>query len=337
MPGLHPLPVHKPPSGGFFLCGPVSSRRCRAFATRHTAAMNPPNGTSGPPHPLQGARILSIALNLPGPAALARCRDWGARCAKLEPPPPEGRISADPMAIYCPPAYAELHAGIRMLHADLKSLAGQEVLHRELSSTDVLITSFRPSALRRLGLDWQALHARHPALSLVRIVGAPGSAAEAPGHDLTYQAEAGLLPHGTALPPTLHADMAGALMAGEAVLRALLQQQATGEGSEHEVALSAAAQWLALPRTWGLTQASGDVGGAHAGYRVYACIDGRVAVAALEPHFMARLCAAVGLEASADPRAEPTHTALERFFQQRRRADLDVWARAEDVPLHTME
>ncbi len=299
--------------------------------------MSPHSGTTGATHALQSARILSIALNLPGPAALARCRDWGARCAKLEPPAPEGRQSADPMAIYCPQAYAELHAGIRILHADLKSPAGQEVLHQELSSTDVLITSFRPSALRRLGLDWPTLQARHPTLSLVRIVGAPGSAAEEPGHDLTYQAEAGLLPHGTALPPTLHADMAGALMAGEAVLRALLQRQATGEGSEHEVALSGAAQWLALPRTWGLTQASGDVGGAHAGYRVYACADGRVAVAALEPHFMARLCTALGLEARSDPRAKPTHAALADFFRQRHRADLDAWAQAEDVPLHTLE
>lgn len=302
--------------------------------------MHPHSGTAdtqGTPHALQGARILSIALNLPGPAALARCRDWGARCAKLEPPAPEGHQSADPMAIYCAPAYAELHAGIRILHADLKSPAGQEVLHQELSSTDVLITSFRPSALRRLGLDWQTLHARHPTLSLVRIVGAPGSGAEEPGHDLTYQAEAGLLPHGTALPPTLHADMAGALMAGEAVLRALLQRQATGEGSEHEVALSDAARWLALPRTWGLTQVSGDVGGAHAGYRIYECTDGRVALAALEPHFMARLCRAVGLEPQADPRAEPTRAALAAFFGARCRAELDAWARAEDVPLHTLE
>lgn len=302
--------------------------------------MHPHSGTAGTqdtPHALQGARILSIALNLPGPAALARCRDWGARCAKLEPPAPEGHHSADPMAIYCPEAYAELHAGIRILHADLKTPAGQEVLHQELLSTDVLITSFRPSALRRLGLDWQALHARHPGLSLVRIVGAPGSGAEEPGHDLTYQAEAGLLPHGTALPPTLHADMAGALMAGEAVLRALLQRQATGAGSDQEVALSGAARWLALPRTWGLTQASGDVGGAHAGYRIYECTDGRVAVAALEPHFMERLCRAVGLEPQADPRVEPTRAALAAFFGARRRAELDAWARAEDVPLHTLE
>ncbi|WP_201509433.1 hypothetical protein, partial [Klebsiella pneumoniae] len=66
-------------------------------------------------------------------------------------------------------------------------------------------------------------------------------------------------------------------------------------------------------------------------------VDGRVAVAALEPHFMARLCAAVGLDAAADPRAQHTHRALEGFFRQRRRADLDAWAATEDVPLHTME
>ncbi|CAM3450564.1 CoA transferase [Paracidovorax anthurii] len=286
---------------------------------------------------LPHARILSVALNLPGPAALARCRDWGAACTKLEPPAPQGMASADPMARYCPRAYAELHEGIRVVRADLKSPAGQALLHAELAATDVLITSFRPSALRKLGLEWSALQARHPALSLVRIVGAPGAGAEEPGHDLTYQAAAGLLPAGTTLPATLHADMAGALQASEAVLRALLARQATGAGSLQEVALAEAAHWLARPRAWGLTQPSGDVGGAHAGYRVYACADGRAAVAALEPYFMARLCAAAGLPADADPRAAPTHSGIAAFFQPRRRADLEAWALREDLPVHLLD
>ncbi len=209
---------------------------------------------------LAGFRILSIALNLPGPAALARCRDEGASCTKLEPPAPSGRPSADPMALYCPQAYAELHAGVRVLQADLKTPEGQALLHQELAATDVLITSFRPSALQRLGLDWPTLQDRHPALSLVRIVGGPGNAAEAPGHDLTYQAEAGLLPAGELLPASLHADMAGALLASEAVSRALLARHSTGRGTEHEIALATAARWLALPRTWGLALPAGDVG-----------------------------------------------------------------------------
>ncbi|AVS74733.1 CoA transferase [Paracidovorax cattleyae] len=293
-----------------------------------------------PPHStgaLGGARILSIALNLPGPAALARCRDEGALCTKLEPPAAAGRPSADPMALYCPQAYAELHAGVRILQADLKAPAGQAMLNQELAATDVLITSFRPSALQRLRLDWATLQEHHPALSLVRIVGGPGDAAEAPGHDLTYQAEAGLLPEGELLPASLHADMAGALLASEAVLRALLARHSTGRGTEHEVSLATAAHWLAMPRTWGLALPAGDVGGAHAGYRVYGCADGRVALAALEPHFMARLCAAVGLPRDADPRDAATREAIASFLHHRRREELDRWARQEDIPLHTID
>jgi crotonobetainyl-CoA:carnitine CoA-transferase CaiB-like acyl-CoA transferase len=90
---------------------------------------------------------------------------------------------------------------VRVLHAHLKTDEGQAALHAELARTDVLITSFRPSALAKLGLGWEALQVRYPRLSLVRIVGALGERAEEPGHDLTYQAEAGLLAGLQAPPP----------------------------------------------------------------------------------------------------------------------------------------
>src|SRR5665647_2484086 len=92
-------------------------------------------------HPLKGVRILSLALNLPGPAALMRCRQMGANCVKLEPP------AGDPMGQYYAQAYAQLHAGVKMLSGDLKTELGQKLLHRELAKADVLLTSFRPSAL----------------------------------------------------------------------------------------------------------------------------------------------------------------------------------------------
>ncbi|GKS98162.1 CoA transferase [Acidovorax sp. SUPP3434] len=286
--------------------------------------------------PLRGVRLLSLALNLPGPAALLRCQRLGAECTKLEPPPPEGHSSADPMAMYSPPAYAAMHAQVRVVHAHLKTDTGQAVLQAELARTDALITSFRPSALAKLGLGWDALHARYPRLSMVRIVGAPGSRAEEPGHDLTYLADAGLVT-GTTLPPTLYADMGGALMASEAVLQVQLARAASGQGACIDVALSDAAEWLAQPRDWGLTLPDGDVGGAHAGYRVYSCIDGRVAVAALEPHFLARLARAAGLPPEADPRAPGTHAAIAAFLQRQTRATLDALATGEDIPLHTLD
>ncbi|RSZ34652.1 CoA transferase [Variovorax beijingensis] len=289
-----------------------------------------PTSTAPPFQPLAGVRVLSLALNLPGPAALLRCRAMGAACVKLEPP------AGDPMAHYNKTAYAALHEGIAVRTADLKSEAGRQQLHAELAQTDVLLTSFRPSALAKLGLDWAALQERHPRLSQVAIVGAPGARAEEPGHDLTYLAESGLVT-GTELPATLFADMGGALLASEAVLQATLhaRSSAGANGLYLEVALNASADWLALPRTWGLTQPMGTVGGAHAGYRVYSCADGRVAVAALEPHFAARLCEAAGVSPP-DMMAPATHTALAAWLATRTRAELDAMGRERDVPLLTL-
>ena len=280
------------------------------------------------PLPLRGVRILSLALNLPGPAALLRCRRMGAACVKLEPP------AGDPMRQYQPQTYADLHEGVRVVTADLKTDKGQAALQRELAKAGVLLTSFRPSALQRLGLGWKTLHQQYPALSQVAIVGGPGAQAEVPGHDLTYLAEHDLI-NGLHLPPTLFADMGGALMASEAVLQAVMQQRGKGKGVYREVALSEAAAWLALPRAWGLTQIRGTVGGAHAGYRVYACQDGRVAVAALEPHFAAALCATAGLPES-DMQKPATRAALEQWFAGKTRRQLDALAARHDLPLHTL-
>ena len=71
--------------------------------------------TALPLQPLRHTRILSLALNLPGPAALLRCAQMGAECTKLEPVAPDGNTSADPMAHYSPQAYAALHPGLRLL------------------------------------------------------------------------------------------------------------------------------------------------------------------------------------------------------------------------------
>lgn len=283
---------------------------------------------------LKGVKVLSLALNLPGPAALSRLRILGAHCVKIEPPATGAAGSADPMQSYAPAAYAALHDGIRIVIADLKTDQGRRKLAQELARADVLLTSFRPAALKKLGLDWKSLHQQYPALNLVSIVGWPGAQADIPGHDLTYMAENDLL-NGLALPPTLFADMAGALLASEAVLQALLQRQAQGHGTRHEVALAQAAAWLAQPRRWGLTVPRGAVGGAHAGYRVYACKDGRVAVAALEPHFAQALCAAAGLK-PASMMAPAMHKSLESWFAQQTRRTLDALAQRLDLPLHTL-
>lgn len=292
------------------------------------------------PQPLKGVRILSLCLNLPGPAALQRLRAIGASCVKFEPPAPAGAaasVTGDPMSIYSVEGYSALQAGIRTRVVDLKTQTGQRTLHTTLAKTDVLMTSFRPSALLKLGLGWNALHKQYPHLSWVGIVGAPGALADAPGHDLTYVAEHDLVT-GLDLPATLYADMGGSLMASEAVLKAVLLQRQQGKGSRFEVALSDAAAHLARPRQWGATVPRTVLGGAHAGYRVYPCKNGRVALAALEQHFAKSLCARVGLTwtgASMMLKAD-THEAIAQFVAGKTRSALDKLSVAHDIPLHTL-
>lgn len=280
---------------------------------------------------LKGVRVLSLALNLPGPAALLRVAQMGAQCTKVNPP------NGDPMALYTQGGYADLHRGIKEVSCDLKSAAGQKDIHQRLSKTDVLLTSFRPSALNKLGLGWKSLSKLYPHLSCVSVVGAPGPLAEIAGHDLTYQAEVNLVP-GLELPASLFADMGGAMMASEAILKATIGQRATGKGRFYEVALSDAAAWLALPREWGMTLPKGPVGGAHAGYKIYECRNGRVAVAALESHFAKSLCEAAGLTSS-DARTmfdSKTHFAIATFFASKTRQQLDKLAHDKDIPLLTL-
>ncbi|MEO7940730.1 MAG: CoA transferase [Burkholderiaceae bacterium] len=281
--------------------------------------------------PLRGVRVLSLALNLPGPAALMRLRALGASCTKVEPP------NGDPLRLYQRSAYDTLHQGITVFGADLRLDAGQKAVHKQLARADVLLTSFRPSALRKLGMDRAVLRKAYPRLSQIDIVGSGGDRAEEPGHDLTYMAEHGLVT-GLDLPPSLFADMGGSLMAVEAVMGALLRQRVTGKGSHIEVALGDAAAYLGLPHSWSMTTPGGPVGGAHAGYRVYACKDGRVAVAALEPHFALALCHAAGI-ANGGPNtmmAKETHDAIAAFLAGQTRRKLDLLAVKRDIPLLTL-
>jgi hypothetical protein len=133
--------------------------------------------------------------------------------------------------------------------------------------------------------------------------------------------------------------MGGSLMVSEAVLQTRLQQLQKGKSVRLEVALSEAAGYLGLPRAWGLTTAGAAVGGGHAGYRVYACQDGRVAMAALEPHFFKALADAAGLADAGITgmfKAQ-SHAAIARFLASQTRKQLDALALAKDIPLHTLK
>src|SRR5919199_1138174 len=170
---------------------------------------------------LEGIRLVTLAQNVPGPAAAARLRDFGASVIKVEPP---GR---DPLAYANPAWYSAPTAGQDVVCLDLKSTTDRARLDEHLVEADVLLTSSRPVALRRLGLDPERLRARYPRLCMVAITGYPAPHSDKPGHDLTYLAEWGLLsPPG--MPRTLLADLAGAERAVSATLALLLERGGAG-------------------------------------------------------------------------------------------------------------
>ncbi|MGJ4051266.1 CoA transferase [Corynebacterium macclintockiae] len=240
--------------------------------------------------------VVSLAPNLPGPVAAKRLQELGGTVIKVEGP---GK-AADPMRLYCEPYYQHLVEGQQVLSIDLKEEAGLRELHELLEKADLLLTSSRPASLQRLGLGWEDLHARFPALSQVAIVGHSGEHADVAGHDLTYEAHAGTLSfHGDspAMPVVPIADLAGAERAVSQALAALWQANATGEGSYHEVGLADMAEEFATPARFRLTGPDTLLGGLLPGYGLYrAECGGWVAIAALEPHFFVGLIEALHAE-----------------------------------------
>jgi crotonobetainyl-CoA:carnitine CoA-transferase CaiB-like acyl-CoA transferase len=268
---------------------------------------------------LQGIKIVSLALNAPGPVAAARLTQLGAEVTKIEPP------SGDATSNVAPKWYESLCRGQTVLRLDLKDPDGRAQLDRMLAETDLLLASFRPSALQRLGLDWKSLHARHPRLCFVGIIGYLPPLEERTGHDLTYQSDFGLL-RPPEMPPTLFVDLAGAERAVSMALALLNRAARTGEAGCAWVSLYECARDLAEPLKAGLTSAGGLLGGGYPLYGFYRASDGWIAVAALEPHFAERLLSELGLK-KAD-RAE-----LERIFSQRGAAEWERWAAEKDLPI----
>jgi crotonobetainyl-CoA:carnitine CoA-transferase CaiB-like acyl-CoA transferase len=255
-------------------------------------------------------RIVSLAQNVPGPVAVARLVAGGATAIKIEPP------AGDQLERICKPWYDELHAGVRVERLDLKTPAGRAQLNAFLETADIFLASQRPSALSRLTLDAASLHRDYARLRCVNIVG-DTKAPEEPGHDLTYQAQAGLIDR--SMPLTLIGDMVGAERAYAAIRDAMQEPGAT-----RVVGLFDALHDLAAPLRHGLTATGGWLGGGNPAYAIYPAKEGAIAVAALEPHFRSRLYEGLGLPDGADPR---------EVFLRRTAREWAEWAATRDLPL----
>lgn len=286
------------------------ARRVPSVSDRREAAQ--------PAGPLTGIRVVTVAVNAPGPVAAARLCAMGAEVVKVEPP------GGDPLESFCPSWYGPLAAGQEVVRLDLKRDTDTARLETMLSGADLFLTSSRPSALARLGLSPGETMRRHPGLSYVEILGEKSPNEERPGHDLTYQAALGLVAPPN-MPATLLADLAGAERAASAALSLLLARERTGEPGHERVALAETAEDFAAPLRHGLTAPGGLLGGGDALYGLYQAREGWVAVAALEPHFRTRLCQELDVE---EERA-----ALAEVFAARTAEEWERWAAERDLPL----
>ena len=254
---------------------------------------------------------MSIAQNAPGPAAVARLVRRGATAIKIEPP------WGDALEALSKPWYDELHAGVRVERLDLKSRDGMTALQALLGDCDLLVASQRPAALARLGLDAVSLARDYPALRHLNIVGDTAHPEQA-GHDLTYQAKHGLLR--TEMPLTLVADLVGA----ERAYAEAIELMHDAPGSHRVIGLANVIHDITAPLRHGLTSSGGPLGGGNPAYGLYAAREGLVAVAALEPHFRARLFASLGLADGSDPSAA---------FKTKTAREWEAWATPLDLPI----
>ena len=268
---------------------------------------------------LGGVRVVSVALNVPGPVAAADLRDMGASITKIEPP------SGDPFEEMCPAWYADLVRGIDVRRVDLRSDDGRARLDALLTGADLLLTSSRPESLARLGLSQADLEVRHPRLRQVAIVGYGGSRRHVAGHDLTYQAHEGLVTP-PSLPRSLVADLAGAQQVVIAALGLLLSRGQPGAARFAEVSLAESARRFAAPLRYRLTSADGRLGGQAADYNLYEAQGGWVALAALEPRFKAAVHDVLGVNVDG-------REGVARVLKTRTAAEWEVFGEQHDLPL----
>jgi alpha-methylacyl-CoA racemase len=261
---------------------------------------------------LDSVRVLDLSQYLPGPTATQMLADMGADVIKVEPPGGDPLLSMSPLdgSNNGEPFYKAVNAGKSVLRIDLKSEEGRAGLETLLSHADVMLESYRPGVMDRLGFSREALKALNPQLIHCALTGygQEGPKSGEGGHDINYIAlTGGLAASGTAQAPLAGwppaADYTGALNSVNGILAALIRCQRTGAGAYLDIAM---ADTFMAWQSWGMTgQVQGApmkrghnlLNGGAACYRVYETADGRfVTLGALEVKFWANFCRTVDHE-----------------------------------------
>jgi alpha-methylacyl-CoA racemase len=309
--------------------------------------------------PLAGLKVLDLSRLLPGGFCSLLLADLGAEVLKVEdtgmgdyirwsPPYVEGAADSAKSALFL-----SLNRNKRSIRIDLKSEGGREVLLRLAREHDVLLESFRPGVLDRLGVGYGRLQQENRGLVYCAITGygQTGPKRDAAGHDMNYLALGGLFgltgePDG---PPIQAAGQiadlgGGALMAAVGILAALRERDRSGEGQVVDVSMfDGALSWLAMIAAQALAEGAKpqrgllSLSGRFLCYRPYECSDGWVALGALEPKFWQAWCRGAGredlIERQFEPPGSDAHREVEAVFASRTRAEWEAFAAEHDCCL----
>jgi alpha-methylacyl-CoA racemase len=305
-------------------------------------------------------RVLDLSRLLPGGFCSLLLADFGAEVLKVEdtgmgdyirwsPPFHEGADESAKSALFL-----ALNRGKRSIRLNLKSDAGREVLLRLAREYDVLLESFRPGVMDRLGVGYERLREENPGLVYCAITGygQDGPYTARSGHDMNYLGLGGLLGlTGEASGPPVQsagqiADIGGgSMMAAFGILAALRERDRSGEGQLVDVSMfDGSLAWLGMVAAAHLASGGApprrgdlDLAGRLICYRPYACSDGWVTLGALEPKFWQAWCRGVGREDLIEKQFErpgsEAHAEVERVFLTRTRAEWRAFAEQHDCCL----
>lgn len=262
--------------------------------------------------PLQSIRVLDLTRLLPGPYCTMLLADFGAEVIKVEDPKMgDYARNYEPKLDENSALFHSLNRNKKSVCLNLKSQEGKDNLLKMVEKADVIIESFRPGVMERLGIDYEKLKVINPGLIYCAITGygQTGPYVNYPGHDLNYISYAGLLhlmgdKDGKPVVPTTQiADIGGGgLPATVGILLALLERGKSGKGQFIDISMmDGVISWLqTLLPDYLSNQVSPKRGeqpldGGLAGYEVYETKDARwLSVGALEPKFWKAFCSGIG-------------------------------------------
>ena len=303
---------------------------------------------------LEGIKVIDLSSFLPGPHLTMMMADHGAEVIRIEPPTGEPNrqigIKEAGTTVY----FRNTHRGKQSIVLDLKRPEAKEIFLKLAQAADVIVESFRPGVVDRLGIGYQAVKARAPQVVYCSIsaYGQDGPSRDRPTHDLGIQAElglvaAGMTPEGQpAMPSVPAADMAASLMALNGILMALLRRKDTGRGDFLDIAmLDSLLAWM--PNVMGPTFAENRMPvpshertwGGHAMYNIYRTKDGRhLVLGGSELKFTQNLLTDLGrpelvelCKKGPGPVEEPVRAFFRETFRTRTLQEWKEWFRGRDV------